>query len=120
MLVDTKYEFGTIDGQLVLIDEVHTPDSSRYWTTESYERALTNDEAPEGFSKEMLREWFKGQGFSGEGPIPAPPAKLLAQAAQRYMTVYERLTGEVFTPGALPAASRISTHVQDLATGVTT
>lgn len=120
VLVDTKYEFGTIDGQLVLIDEVHTPDSSRYWTTESYERALTNDEAPEGFSKEMLREWFKGQGFSGEGPIPAPPAKLLAQAAQRYMTVYERLTGEVFTPGALPAASRISTHVQDLATGVTT
>ncbi len=117
VLVDTKYEFGLISDELVLIDELHTPDSSRYWTLESYERAMTDGTTPEALSKEMLREWFISQGFSGAGAIPAPPAALLAEAAQRYITVWERLTGRPFSAGKLPALPRIAANVRALTEG---
>jgi phosphoribosylaminoimidazole-succinocarboxamide synthase len=102
VLVDTKYEFGLVDGRLVLIDEVHTPDSSRYWTFSSYEEG-----APKNFDKEFLRKWFAEQGYRGDGVPPKMPADFIAQVAARYIAAYEKLTGQTFVPGQYPAAKRI-------------
>lgn len=117
ILVDTKYEFGLIDGKPALIDEVHTPDSSRYWVADSYERLQKGldtaptrpaEAEPESFDKEFLRLWFVGQGYRGDGPPPAMPPEFIAQVAERYIAAYERLTGQAFVPGAQPAAERIA------------
>jgi phosphoribosylaminoimidazole-succinocarboxamide synthase len=102
ILVDTKYEFGLIDGRLALIDEIHTPDSSRYWTQASYDRG-----EPENFDKEYLRHWFAGQGYRGDGRPPEMPPAFAAEVAGRYIAAFERLTGETFVPGEQPAAERI-------------
>lgn len=104
ILVDTKYEFGLIDGQLALIDEIHTPDSSRYWTADSY----TAGDEPEHFDKEYLRLWLAAQGYRGEGQPPALPDAFAAELAARYIAAYERLTGAVFSPGEQPAGRRIA------------
>lgn len=103
ILVDTKYEFGIVDGQLTLIDEVHTPDSSRFWAQEAYASGK-----PESLSKEFLREWFVAQGYRGEGAPPIMPAEFVAQVAQRYIRLYEQLTGLTFHPAPLPAQDRIA------------
>ena len=105
ILVDTKYEFGLIDGRLALIDEVHTPDSSRYWVAESYDAVKGTDQEPESFDKEFLRLWFVAQGYKGEGVPPAMPSSLIAQVAERYIAAYERLTGMPFVPGTQPQPS---------------
>jgi phosphoribosylaminoimidazole-succinocarboxamide synthase len=102
ILVDTKYEFGLIDGELALIDEVHTPDSSRYWIAATYEAG-----EPANYDKEFLRLWFADHGYRGDGPAPKMPPEFIAQVARRYIDAYERLTGEVFKPGRQPAADRI-------------
>ena len=115
ILVDTKYEFGLLDGRLALIDEVHTPDSSRYWVAESYAPALDKGEEPESFDKEYLRLWFARQGYRGEGAIPPMPDGFVAQVAQRYIAAYERLTDRPFIPGAQPAAERIRANLQSAA-----
>lgn len=107
ILVDTKYEFGLVDGRLVLIDEVHTPDSSRYWTAESYGQG----KEPKNFDKEFLREWFVAQGYRGEGQAPKMPDQFIAQVADRYIAAYERLTGQPFVPGEQPAAARIERNL---------
>lgn len=104
LLVDTKYEFGFHDGRLVVIDELHTPDSSRYWTRDSYERG---DEQPEHMDKEYVRLWFAQQGYRGDGSPPPMPADLIAEVAARYIAVYERITGHTFVPGETPIAERI-------------
>jgi phosphoribosylaminoimidazole-succinocarboxamide synthase len=109
ILVDTKYEFGLIDGNLALIDEVHTPDSSRYWTLESYGK----DREPENFDKEFLRKWFIEQGYRGDGVAPTMPDDFIAKVAARYIASYEKLTGQEFVPGEQPAQDRI---VRNLAT----
>ena len=90
ILVDTKYEFGLIDGRPALIDEVHTPDSSRYWVAASYEALRGSDREPENFDKEFLRLWFVQQGYRGDGPPPAMPPAFIAQVAQRYIAAYDR------------------------------
>jgi len=102
ILVDTKYEFGLIDGELALIDEVHTPDSSRYWVADTYGLG-----EPENYDKEFLRLWFVDQGYRGEGPAPKMPDEFVAAVADRYIDAYERLTGTTFEPGEQPAADRI-------------
>ena len=104
ILVDTKYEFGLIDGRLALIDELHTPDSSRYWVGES----LGSSHGPEHFDKEYLRQWFAEQGYRGDGDPPSMPDEFVAEVAARYIAAFERLTGEPFAPGEQPAAERIS------------
>lgn len=104
ILVDTKYEFGLIGGELTLIDEVHTPDSSRYWRLESY---ATGGE-PESFDKEYLRVWFARQGYRGEGTPPTMPDTFIAEVAGRYIAAYEKLTGQVFVPGELPVGERVA------------
>ncbi len=107
ILVDTKYEFGLIDGELTLIDEVHTPDSSRYWTKDSYDGGGD----PEHFDKEYLRLWFASQGYTGEGTPPTMPPEFVASVAGRYITAYEQLTGLTFSPGVLPADTRIQENL---------
>ncbi|MFN3265659.1 MAG: phosphoribosylaminoimidazolesuccinocarboxamide synthase [Deinococcales bacterium] len=105
LLVDTKYEFGIIDGELVLIDELHTPDSSRYWTLESYQKDSSN---PYSIDKEFLRLWYKERGYSGEGTPPPMSEDFIVAVAKRYISAYETLTGLEFVPAAQPTARRVS------------
>jgi phosphoribosylaminoimidazole-succinocarboxamide synthase len=109
ILVDTKYEFGTDeDGKLILIDEIHTPDSSRYWVASEYERRFARGEPQEMLDKENLRQWLiEKHGFSGQGSPPRLDDEVRIQLARQYMELYERLIGRPFvaTPG--PVAPRI-------------
>ena len=99
ILVDTKYEFGkTKDGEIVLIDEIHTPDSSRYFYLEGYEERLKNGEAQRQLSKEFVREWLMENGFQGkEGQeIPEMSDEFVESVSERYIELYEKITGEKF------------------------
>jgi len=97
ILVDTKYEFGLDEkGKLTLIDEIHTPDSSRFWIKKTYKQKLKKGSEPENFDKEFLRLWFKEKGYSGEGKPPKMPVDFIAKVAERYMEIYEKLTGKKF------------------------
>ena len=107
LLVDSKYEFGLIGGKLALIDEVHTPDCSRYWDATSLDAARKTGAEPESFDKEHLRLWFARQGYQGNGPPPTLPPDFAADLAARYISVYEGLTGRAFVPASQPAADRI-------------
>lgn len=106
LLVDTKYEFGLHNGRLMLIDELHTPDSSRFWTLESY--TATAGREPHNFDKEFLRAWFAEQGYRGEGTPPSMPPDFVAQVAARYIAACEQITGEAFQPGEQPVAERVA------------
>jgi phosphoribosylaminoimidazole-succinocarboxamide synthase len=96
ILVDTKYEFGLIDGRVALVDEVHTPDSSRYWLLETYGAKFEQGQEPDNFDKELLRLWMREQGFKGEGKPPALTDDIIARLSQRYQSSYEKLTGKTF------------------------
>ncbi|HEX2916797.1 MAG TPA: phosphoribosylaminoimidazolesuccinocarboxamide synthase [Chloroflexia bacterium] len=96
ILVDTKYEFGLIDGQVSLVDEVHTPDSSRFWLADSYEQRFEQGQEPENFDKELLRLWMREQGFKGEGEPPALNDDIVVRLSQRYQASYEKITGQTF------------------------
>lgn len=98
ILVDTKYEFGIDErGKLTLIDEVHTPDSSRYWKAESYEERFSKDLEPEYFDKEFLRLWFKEHSDPYNDPVlPEAPGEMIAELSRRYIEIYEMITGESF------------------------
>jgi phosphoribosylaminoimidazole-succinocarboxamide synthase len=108
ILVDTKYEFGRLpSGEVVLIDEVHTPDSSRFWRADSYPARLAAGEEPENFDKEFIRLWYAERGYRGDGEPPAWSEDLAVRASVRYQQVYEMLTGQTFAPGQYPAEERI-------------
>ncbi len=112
ILVDTKYEFGRApDGAVMLIDEVHTPDSSRFWKAASYAERFAKGEEPENFDKEFVRLAYAELGYRGDGPIPAMPDDLWIAASQRYITIYEVLTGQAFVPGAYPIEPRLISHL---------
>lgn len=112
ILVDTKYELGRRpDGTVVLIDEIHTPDSSRYWFADGYDAAMAAGEPPRSLDKEFVRRWLVDQGFSGEGPPPALPLSLRVEAAQRYLETFERLTGRDFEPDLNPPVARLRAHL---------
>jgi len=98
ILVDTKYEFGKKDGKIYLIDEIHTPDSSRYFYADGYEERFAKGENQRQLSKEFVREWLSEQGFQGkEGQsLPEIPAEFVEQVSQRYIELYESITGEKF------------------------
>ncbi len=99
ILVDTKYEFGkTPEGNLVVIDEIHTPDSSRFWFADSYEGRYESGLDPESFDKEYVRRWLASRGFRGEGPIPTLPDEVRVEATYRYIEAVERIMGENFLP----------------------
>lgn len=113
ILVDTKYEFGRADdGRILLIDEVHTPDSSRFWKADSYEERFNNGDEPENFDKEFIRKAYVDLGFQGEGQPPPIPDDLWITASQRYVTIYERLTGLNFEPGSYPVAPRLKANLK--------
>jgi phosphoribosylaminoimidazole-succinocarboxamide synthase len=108
ILVDTKYELGIDDeGQLVVIDEIHTPDSSRYWYRETYERSLRQGRDPQPLDKEYVRRWLVEQGWRGEGPAPTIPDEVVCEAARRYVEAYETVTGRAFEPSTEPPVERI-------------
>lgn len=118
ILVDTKYEFGmTDDGELLLIDELHTPDSSRYWVADTYEQRLAAGDEPESLDKEVVRRAFVDAGFSGDGDPPTLPDDVWAATSARYVDAYERLTRLTFEPGATPADARIAACVASLIEG---
>jgi len=101
ILVDTKYEFGLLDDgsgnkRLILADEVHTSDSSRYWINDSYQEAYDKGEEPKKLDKEFVRSWLMEQGYMGEGTPPEFPDDFRAQVAQKYIEAYETITGETF------------------------
>lgn len=95
ILVDTKYEFGLDkDGNLMLIDEVHTPDSSRFWLSEIYEQKFEAGEPPESFDKEILRRWLAENGFKGDGMVPVVDTRIIDQMAAAYKVPYVMISGE--------------------------
>jgi len=98
ILVDTKYEFGKADGKIYLIDEIHTPDSSRYFYKEGYEERQNKGEEQKQLSKEFVRQWLIANGFQGkEGqPVPFMPDEFVKQISDRYIELYEHITGEKF------------------------
>lgn len=97
ILVDTKYEFGlTKDGRIVVIDEIHTPDSSRFWFAKSYEQRRSAGQSPESFDKEYLRRWLVDQGWKGDGPIPNIPDEVRVEASRRYIEACEAIRGSTF------------------------
>lgn len=98
ILVDTKYEFGIDENdKLTLIDEIHTPDSSRYWKAASYDERFNKDEEPEYFDKEFLRLWFKDHCDPYKDKIlPKAPSELIVELSRRYIEIYETITGKPF------------------------
>ncbi|OGG79902.1 phosphoribosylaminoimidazolesuccinocarboxamide synthase [Candidatus Kaiserbacteria bacterium RIFCSPLOWO2_01_FULL_54_13] len=123
ILVDTKYEFGLdtstslgAGGTLTLIDEIHTPDSSRYWQLGSYEERFARGEEPEYFDKEFLRLWFKEHCDPYKDKVlpPAPP-ELVEELSRRYIQMYEQITGEKFQPAEVPIIPRIERNLKQYA-----
>ncbi len=113
ILVDTKYEFGRDkEGKIMIIDEIHTPDSSRFWIANTYEERMTNGEEPENINKEFLRLWLAKQGYLGEGEIPQIPEAILVETAQKYIQAYEMITGQSFTPAAGDPLPRIEGNLK--------
>lgn len=101
ILADTKYEFGTDpDGRIMLADEIHTPDSSRYWFAESYPERFAKGEKPESFDKDFVRNWVAARCDPYKEPIPDIPAELIAQTSQVYIRAFETITGKTFEPPA--------------------
>ena len=100
ILVDTKYEFGLKDGEIYLIDEIHTPDSSRYFYSDGYEERFAKGEPQRQLSKEFVREWLMDNGFQGkEGQqVPEMTDEIVNSISARYIELYEHITGEKFVP----------------------
>jgi phosphoribosylaminoimidazole-succinocarboxamide synthase len=98
ILVDTKYEFGKNDGKIYLIDEIHTPDSSRYFYAEGYHERLAKGESQKQLSKEFLRQWLIENGFQGkEGQkVPFMTDEFVESVSERYIELYENITGDTF------------------------
>lgn len=115
ILVDTKYEFGkTTDGEIVLIDEIHTPDSSRYFYANGYQERQNANELQKQLSKEFVRQWLIENGFQGkEGQqIPEMSDTKIKEISERYIELYEQITGEEFVKADLNnIESRIEKNV---------
>jgi phosphoribosylaminoimidazole-succinocarboxamide synthase len=113
ILVDTKYEFGrTPDGRLVVIDEVHTPDSSRFWRASTYDERFRAGQDPEPLDKDFVRRWYIGQGYKGDGEAPPMPDEVRVGAAERYIAAYEQITGEAFVPDTEPPMARMKRNLE--------
>jgi phosphoribosylaminoimidazole-succinocarboxamide synthase len=112
ILVDTKYELGkTRDGHVLLIDEVHTPDSSRFWRADSYPERYVMGEEPENFDKEFVRLAYAERDYRGDGDPPVMPGNLWVDASLRYTAIYKMLTGGEFIPGAYPVEPRLEVNL---------
>ncbi len=112
ILVDTKYEFGRApDGTIVVIDEIHTPDSSRFWYADSYASRFDAGEDPESFDKEYVRRWLKEQGYQGDGPAPAIPDDVRVEASRRYIQACDEIRGTAFEPNTEDPLPRIAKNL---------
>ena len=114
ILVDTKYEFGKRDGKVILIDEIHTPDSSRYFYAEGYEERFEKGEAQRQLSKEFVRQWLIDHNFMGKAgqQVPEMTDEYCESVSQRYIELYEHITGEKFVPATdEDIAARIEKNV---------
>lgn len=115
ILVDTKYEFGIKNGEPILIDEIHTPDSSRYFYADGYEERQQNDEPQRQLSKEFVRQWLIENGFQGKDgqPMPEMPDAFIETITERYIELYERITGKTFEKSAVQhIPDRIQSNVE--------
>jgi phosphoribosylaminoimidazole-succinocarboxamide synthase len=107
ILVDTKYEFGLLGDDVVLIDEVHTPDSSRYWYADTYGELFAAGKDQRALDKEPLREWFVERGFRGDGPAPTIPDEVRVATASRYIELAEEITRRPFEATTETASERV-------------
>jgi phosphoribosylaminoimidazole-succinocarboxamide synthase len=115
VLADTKFEFGlAADGDLLLIDEALTPDSSRWWVAATYDERLAAGEEPESLDKEVVRRALAAAGYTGEGAVPRLDDDVWAATSRRYVDAYERLTGTAFVAAEYPAEPRILAAVAGL------
>ena len=114
ILVDTKYEMGLApDGTLLVIDEIHTPDSSRYWYADDYQKRLGAGQEPRSLDKEFVRRWLaEERGYRGDGDPPAIPDQVRVEAAARYIEIYQLVTGQTFQPDCSPdPAARVARNL---------
>ena len=119
ILVDTKYEFGKHNGEIYLMDEIHTPDSSRYFYSEGYQERFEKEETQKQLSKEFVREWLMANGFQGkEGQqVPEMTPAIVESISDRYIELYEHITGESFVKGETEdLTKRIEKNVTDYLT----
>jgi phosphoribosylaminoimidazole-succinocarboxamide synthase len=114
ILVDTKYEFGLDgEGRIILADEIHTPDSSRYWFGETYPRRFATGQPPDAFDKDVLRRWVAARCDPYRDDIPPIPPQVIGETAAVYIDAYERITGETFAvpPPGPPVLERIRANL---------
>ena len=112
ILVDTKYEFGLVDGELIVIDEIHTPDSSRYWLADEYDSRYKAGEKQNMLDKENIRQWLIEKGFSGEGTPPELTEEIRIFLAEQYVELFEILTGKSFEPMVGDVKERILKNLE--------
>ena len=112
ILVDTKYEFGIVDGELIVIDEIHTPDSSRFWVANEYEERFSKGEGQNMLDKENIRQWLISRGFSGEGTPPELTDEIRISLAEQYIKLYHTLTGKKFDPAVGDVQTRINENLK--------
>jgi len=113
ILVDTKYELGLLpDGELCVADEIHTPDSSRYWYKQGYEQAMADGRPPAALDKEYVRRWLVERGYRGDGAPPPLSDEVRCEAARRYIEAYEQITGRAFEPSTEPPLARIRRNLR--------
>ena len=116
ILVDTKYEFGKKDGRIILMDEIHTPDSSRYFYAEGYEERLARGERQKQLSKEFVREWLMAGGFQGQAgqKVPEMTPEVVGGITDRYIELYEHITGQPFERAeCADVAARIEQNINN-------
>jgi phosphoribosylaminoimidazole-succinocarboxamide synthase len=107
ILVDTKYEFGLHGDELTLVDEIHTPDSSRFWYADGYDERLSQGENQRELDKEYLRRWLLERGYQGDGRAPEIPDEIRVEVAKRYITAFELITGQSFAPSGLSGSEEL-------------
>lgn len=113
LLADTKYEFGILpSGEVIVIDEMHTPDSSRYWELSSCAERIASGNEPESLDKEPIRLALAALGYGGDGAPPELEPSVIAATTRRYITAFERLTRTAFVPGAYPIQPRLTSALQ--------
>ena len=115
ILVDTKYEFGLLNGELVIVDEMHTPDSSRFWYADTYSELFEAGEKQRKIDKEYLRQWLmEEKNFMGQGESPSIPDEVRTEVSRRYIQAYEQITGTDFIPESLAPEAEIQAIVDFL------
>ncbi len=112
ILVDTKYEFGLYNGELILMDEIHTPDSSRFWYRDEYEARFRTGQEQKMIDKEYVRQWLISRGWMGDGIQPKLTEEAIVEAVKRYLDAFEKITGHKFIPGATPILPRIENNLK--------